>query len=147
VEDDPPSPVTAYGRAKAAAERRVLAAHALVVRTSLIYGGPGRAPSKHERAARDPASTFFEDEIRCPIQVDDLAAALLELCDRDLAGPLHVAGPDALSRAEFAEMIAGRPVGRAPGPPERPLDCSLDSSRAVLLLRTELRGAGTVLGA
>jgi dTDP-4-dehydrorhamnose reductase len=149
VEDDPPSPVTRYGRDKAEAEERVLAAHpdALVVRTSLIYGGPGAPASKHELAARDPGATFYEDEIRCPVQVGDLAAALLELAAAGLAGPLHVAGPDALSRAELAELVTGAPVDRAPAPPGRPLDCTLDSSRARSLLATELRGARAVLGA
>jgi dTDP-4-dehydrorhamnose reductase len=149
VEDDPPSPVTRYGRDKAEAEELVLAAHpdALVVRTSLIYGGPGETASKHELAVRDPGATFYEDEIRCPVQVGDLAAALLELAAGDLAGPLHVAGPDALSRAELAELVTGGPVDRGPAPPDRPLDCSLDSSRARSLLATELRGARAVLGA
>ena len=147
VEADAPSPVSAYGRAKADAEARVAAAHpgALLVRTSLLYGGPGLEPSRHELAARDVAATFFEDEIRSPVQVDDLASALLELAALDVAGPLHVAGADDLSRADFAELIAGRPVRRLSAPPGRPLDCSLDSSRARSLLRTELRGARSVL--
>ena len=33
-----------------------------------------RTPSKHELAARDPAFTFFTNEIRSPVQVTDLAA-------------------------------------------------------------------------
>lgn len=148
VEDDPVCPCTGYGRAKAEAEERVVAAHpeALIVRTSLIVAGPGHAPSKHELAAREPAMTFFVDEIRSPVQVGDLAAALLELAARDVSGPLHVAGADDLSRADLAELVTGRPVRRAPAPPGRPLDCSLDSSRARSLLRTELRGVRTVFG-
>ena len=147
LETDSLCPVTEYGRAKAEAERRVLAAHpdALVVRTSLIVGGPGFAPSKHELAARDPALTFYEDEIRCPVQVADLASALLELAELDVSGVLHVAGADAVSRAELAELVVGRPVPRAPAPSGRPLDCSLDSSHARALLRTDLRGVHTVL--
>jgi len=146
VETDIPSPCTDYGRAKAEAEERVAAAHpqALIVRTSLIVGGPAHAPSKHEQAALDPAMTFFEDEIRSPIQVGDLAAALLELTQLEVSGPLHVAGADDVSRAGLAELVAGRPVRRAPAPPGRPLDCSLDSSRARALLLTELRGVRTV---
>ena len=146
VEDDPLSPVTAYGRAKADAERLVAAAlpKAVIVRTSLLYGGP--EPSRHELAARDPAFTYYEDEIRCPVHVADLAAALLELAALDVAGPLHVAGPDGVSRAAFAELIARRAVRAAPAPPDRPLDCSLDSSRAQALLRTRLRGVREVLG-
>jgi dTDP-4-dehydrorhamnose reductase len=149
VEGDGPCPVTAYGRAKAESERRVLSAHpeALVVRTSLLLGGAGHEPSRHELAALDPDAVFYEDEIRCPIQVGDLAAALLELAERDLAGVLHVAGADALSRADLAELVAGRPVRRAPAPSGRPLDCRLDCCRARSLLRTELRGIRSVLHA
>ncbi len=146
VEEDTCSPCTAYGRAKADAEVRVndAAPDALIVRTSLIVGGPGHEPSKHEDVAHDPAATFYGDEIRSPVQVGDLAAALLELASLGVSGPLHVAGADDVSRAELAELVAGRPVRRDPAPPGRPLDCSLDSSRARSLLRTELRGVRTV---
>ena len=145
VEADPPSPVTDYGRAKAEAEARVAASHpgALLVRTSLLYGGA--VPSKHELAARDPRFTFFTNEVRNPVHVTDLARALLELAELDAAGPLHVAGADALSRAEFAELLSGAAVRSGPSPDTRPLDCSLDSSRAQALLRTQLRGAREVL--
>jgi len=146
VEDDSPSPVTDYGRAKAEAERRVAAAHpgAVLVRTSLLYGGA--APSKHELAAHDPEFTFFTNEIRSPVHVIDLAEALLELAQLDVRGPLHLAGPDNVSRAEFAELIRRAPVRSAPAPQSRPLDCSLDSSRARALLRTRLRGVREALG-
>jgi dTDP-4-dehydrorhamnose reductase len=147
VEEDAPSPVTEYGQAKAESETRVRAAHpeALLVRTSLIVGGPEHEPSRHELAALDPNMTFYEDEIRCPIQVGDLASALLELAELDVGGVLHVAGGDALSRAELAELVAGRPVKRASAPPGRPLDCRFDCSRARTLLRAELRGIRSVL--
>ena len=102
------------------------------------------SPSKHELAARDPALTFFTNEIRCPVQVGDLAEALLELAALDVSGPLHVAGADGCSRAEFAELVSGRPVRRA-APPTRPLDCRLDSSRAQARIRTRLRGVHEVL--
>ncbi len=146
-EDATPRPCTAYGRSKAEAERRVLAAHpqALVVRTSLLVGGPGAPPSRQELAARDPDAVFFEDELRSPLQVGDLASALLELAELDVGGVLHVAGADGVSRAELAELVAGRPVRRVPAPAGRPLDCRLDSSRARALLRTQLRGVRTVL--
>jgi dTDP-4-dehydrorhamnose reductase len=145
VEDDPVSPLTDYGRSKAEAERRVALAYpeALLVRTSLLYGGS--QPSKHELTARDPGFTFFTTEIRNPVQVGDLAAALLELASLDVSGPLHVAGADAVSRARFAELLTGRPVAGAPAPDTRPLNCSLDSSRARGLLDTPLRGVREVL--
>jgi dTDP-4-dehydrorhamnose reductase len=150
VEEDEPDPVTAYGASKAEAEQAVRDAcpAALIVRTSLIYGGPGHEPSKHELAARDPTNTWFTDELRCPAQVGDLAAAVLELAAGDAAGVLHVAGADALSRCELARLFAGGDVRCAPAAElgvTRPLDCTLDSSRARGLLRTRMRGAREVL--
>jgi hypothetical protein len=58
---------------------------------------------------------------------------------------LHVAGADSVSRADLAELVCGRPVRRSPAPPGRPLDCTLDCSRARALLRTELRGVLAVV--
>ena len=148
VEEDEPTPLTEYGRAKADAERAVLAEHpgALVVRTSLIYGEA--RPGPQELLAADPDATFFTDEVRCPIQVGDLADALIELAATDLSGVLHVAGADRLSRHEFAELLVGRAVGAASTADAgvvRPRDCSLAIDRARGLLRTRLRGAREVL--
>jgi dTDP-4-dehydrorhamnose reductase len=147
-EDDPVSPITEYGRTKSDAEAAVsgLAPAAVIVRTSLIYGGPGRPASPHEMAAVDPGAAFYTDELRSPVQVDDLAAALVELCDLDLAGPLHIAGAEGVSRQQFAEAIAGRAVRGAPAPAGRPLDCRLDCSLARTVLRTRVRGVSDVLG-
>ena len=148
VESDAPSPCSPYGEAKAESERVVREAcpTALIVRTSLIVGGPEHEPSPHELLARDPDATFYEDELRSPVQVGELASALLELAALDLGGVLHVAGADDVSRADLAELVTGRPVRRAPAPPGRPLDCRLDSSRARGLLRTPLRGVRDVYG-
>ena len=116
-EADPPTPVYAYGAAKADAERVVaeLDPGAVLVRTSLLYAAdphdPGAPVEAVRRALQDPASSvFFTDEVRCPALVDDVAAGVVALCrDRALAGvsgPLHLAGTDALSRFEFAQSIA-----------------------------------------
>jgi dTDP-4-dehydrorhamnose reductase len=153
TEADEPEPVTAYGESKLAAER-ACPPGALIVRTSLFYGG--ERPSTHEAAAIEAADgarqmTFFTDEVRCPIAVGDLAAAILELAIADVAGPLHVAGVDALTRLEFARLVAAR-HGRdpealrgGPGGPDRPKHIVLDSSRAQAMLRVRLRGARAVL--
>jgi dTDP-4-dehydrorhamnose reductase len=145
VEEDELSPVSDYGRAKAEGELRVATAHpeALLVRTSLLVGG--ERPSKHELAAAE-SRTWFTNEIRSPVQVTDLACALLELAELEVSGPLHVAGADAVSRAELAELVVRRAVVTAEAPPTRPLDCRLDSSRAQALLRTRLRGVREVFG-
>ena len=153
TEDDEPDPVTPYGASKLEAER-ICPPGALLVRTSLLYGG--ERPSNHERMAIEAADgeremTFFTDELRCPIAVGDLATAILELAPLDVAGPLHVAGADALTRLEFAQLVAanhGRDPGAlrgGPGGPGRPKRVALDSSRAQALLRGRLRGAREVL--
>lgn len=145
VETDPVSPVTEYGRSKAVAEDAVRGEHpgVLIVRTSLIYGGA--TPSKHESAAREPDGVFFTNELRSPVQVGDLAAALLELVAMDAAGVLHVAGADGVSRCDFARLIAGPGVRCTQAPATRPLDCRLDSGRARSILATRLRGVREVL--
>jgi dTDP-4-dehydrorhamnose reductase len=100
---------------------------------------------------------MFTDEIRCPIAVQDLAAAVLELAGSDYAGLLNVAGPEALNRAEMGRLIArshGLDPSRIPtstlaegnlGP--RPADVRLDSTRATTLLTTRLRPASELLAA
>ncbi|MGN6380044.1 MAG: SDR family oxidoreductase [Gaiellales bacterium] len=156
TERDPVTPCTGYGRAKAAAEQRVAACSpsAVIVRTSLVVGGDGS--SRHEQLALDVAAGrrslgFFVDEIRCPVQVGDLAAALLELAGGDAGGILHVAGPDAVSRLELARLVTGRPdlpsERSADLPDPRPLDCRLDCTRAAGVLRTRLRGVRELYGA
>jgi dTDP-4-dehydrorhamnose reductase len=104
-EDALPDPVYPYGAAKAAAETavRAIAPGAAVIRTSLIvgdgYGG-------HEQLTRDLIAgrvrgALFTDEIRTPVHVDDLAAALLEIAASDLRGVLNVAGADPVSRYDL----------------------------------------------
>src|SRR3954447_2435084 len=146
-EDDRVDPITDYGRTKADGEAAVQSEHpqAVVVRTSLIYGG--LEPSRQERLAHDPAMTFYEDEIRCPVAAPDLAAALLELARRpEIAGPLHVAGAHPVSRLDFARLVAGDNVKAARRPPDRPGALRLAASRADNLRATRLRGVREVLG-
>ncbi|CCH17557.1 SDR family oxidoreductase [Micromonospora lupini] len=155
ADDDPPSPVNAYGAAKAAAETavRALDPGAALVRTSLILG----EGSKQIELCRDALAgraVLFTDEFRCPIDVGDLADAVLELACSSYAGLLNVAGPDAVSRAELGLLVAGRfgldPAGlktttAAAAGVVRPSDVRLDSARAAGLLRTRLRGVREIL--
>mgnify|MGYP001815507064 CR=1 FL=1 len=113
-EIDEPTPVHDYGRFKAEAEAMVATTSpaAVIVRTSLIYGR--QELSIHELAVRDVVSgrsqmMFFTDEFRSPVVVDDLASALVDLAGRnDLAGRLHLGGPEPLSRADLAIRTARR---------------------------------------
>ncbi|MCX5441242.1 sugar nucleotide-binding protein [Streptomyces sp. NBC_00056] len=149
-----PDPVTPYGAAKAAAETGVLAVHpqAVVARTSLIIG---HGASEHERLVHQLAAgavdgALFTDDIRCPVHVSDLAAALLELASSEATGIHHLAGPDALSRHELGTLIARRDgldasrlrAGlRADSTVPGALDVRLQSQTTQRHLRTILRGA------
>jgi dTDP-4-dehydrorhamnose reductase len=115
TEADDPSPVFPYGAAKAAGEAAVSAAcpHAVLARTSLIVSG-GTAPlSRHEETALAMArgsapGALFVDEIRCPVPVGGLAAALLTLAASDLTGVVNVAGTEAMSRYDLGVRVARR---------------------------------------
>lgn len=148
-----PDPVTPYGAAKAAAETaiRLLAPDAAIARTSLIIGN---IQSEHVRLVHGLATgrrsgSLFTDDIRCPVHVADLAAALLELASSDAHGIHHLAGPDAVSRHELGVLIAqrdGLDATRLPkslrGATALPgaLDVRLDSRATQAKLRTSLRG-------
>jgi dTDP-4-dehydrorhamnose reductase len=145
VESDVPSPVDAYGRWKAEAEAAVLEAHpgALVIRTSLLYGTSRLATIQRDVDAvmtgRSPMR-FFVDELRCPVAAVDVASAISRLAHRrDVHGVLHVAGPEAMSRADLARRFAawqGHDPAQVPtasvvdAPTPRAAHVVLDSSRA-----------------
>jgi dTDP-4-dehydrorhamnose reductase len=153
-ETDQPDPVTPYGAAKATAETAVkgIAPAAVIARTSLIVGD---GDSQHERlvhalAAGTTAGALYTDDVRCPVHVADLTAALLELAASSHAGVCHVAGADAVSRYELGVLIARRdgldpaalPAGlRAATGLPGPVDVRLDSTRTQARLATRLRGA------
>ncbi|MEV0154527.1 sugar nucleotide-binding protein [Micromonospora sp. NPDC050686] len=155
ADDDVPTPVNAYGAAKAAAETavRVVDPGAALVRTSLIVG----KGSKQIQLCHDGLAgrvTLFTDEVRCPIHVADLAAAVLELVSTEYAGLLNIAGPDPVSRAELGLLVARRfgldtaalkTTTTVAAGLHRSTDVRLDSTRAAALLRTRLRGVSELL--
>lgn len=157
AEDAPPAPLTPYAHAKAQAEVIVRAsglADFVIVRTSLVTGLAPVDPRTRwvwDSVRQGRPITLFTDEYRCPVWVDDLAGALLELAslDSDFRGSvLHVAGPQRLSRHEFGVKLctfAGldpaaitADVVAASGL-LRPRDCTLDIRLAQHTLRTRLR--------
>lgn len=108
VETDRPAPVHEYGAAKARAETAVIATHPapLVVRTSLLYGAPDGVQERLVLGAAGAGTTFFTDEVRAPVHVDDLATAILGLADEGASGIVHLAGSDAVDRLTFARLLA-----------------------------------------
>jgi dTDP-4-dehydrorhamnose reductase len=156
-----PAPKGDYGRAKAASEAIVLdhCPTAAIARPSLIWS---LEPLDRQttwlvdgmRAGQ--RVTLFTDEVRCPVHLHDLAAALLELAARpELSGPFNLGGAQALNRWDFGLMLLAalglpRASGVLPGTAaeaglERARDLTLTSARARQLLRTRLRGVDEIV--
>jgi len=155
-----PTPITDYGKSKAQAETiiQTINDNFLIVRTSLIYGWHPHV-DRHTRwilkgLQNQAPPRLFTDEMRCPIWVECLASALIELAKIPTTGILNVAGAQALSRYDFGarlarfhgldpkEIIGGR---SAESGMHRPLDCTLNCAKARALLKTPLPGVDAVL--
>jgi dTDP-4-dehydrorhamnose reductase len=130
---------------KLEAERAVVAEcpGAVLVRSSLLYGTrrPANIQTDVELAVTGrKAMRFFTDEYRCPAHAADVSAAISTLAAwPEIRGPMNVAGPEAVSRAElakiFAEWMGYDPRGLSTGTMGlsgtiRPANVVLDSSLA-----------------
>jgi dTDP-4-dehydrorhamnose reductase len=132
-ESDPVNPIHAYGKSKALAEQVVAEEYAqpIIVRTSLLYGFDPIDP-RTQQILNGEMPRLFSDEYRCPILVDDLADALIEIAtmsfraEREISGHetaisprqrtprrndrffsiINLAGPQRLSRYEFGLKLA-----------------------------------------
>lgn len=147
-EDDPPAPLSIYGRTKVAGEEAVLAAFpgAAVARLSLVVGrGHGPRGTASEGVAWALASgrrvRLFTDEYRTPVDPGSVADGVERLLLRGGAGRFHLGGPERLSRHALGLRLAralGLPTaGIEPGlqsdhrgPERRAPDVSLDTTRA-----------------
>ncbi len=153
-ESDIPEPVTPYGHAKRTAETEVLKARGIVVRTSLVYSidplDPRTAELLQGLETNDFAYPYFVDEVRCPVFLDDLCAALIEISQTATVevNIIHIVGPESNNRYEFAKKLA-RIMGHEPekvpmgyiseSGSKRPRDISLNISLAKRMLETKLR--------
>ncbi|OBJ05099.1 dTDP-4-dehydrorhamnose reductase [Mycobacterium sp. 1482292.6] len=145
---DQTAPQSVYARSKVAGERAVLAAlpEAVVVRTAWVYtGGTGKdfVAVMRRLAAGDGPVDVVDDQTGSPTYVGDLAAALLQIVDDRVPGPiLHAANEGACSRFEQARAVFEecgadparvRPVStdRFPRPAPRPAYSALGSGQSV----------------
>jgi len=144
---DEPAPQGVYARSKLAGEHAVLAAlpRAVVLRTAWVYtGGTGKdfvAVMRRLAAGDDPVDVV-DDQTGSPTYVGDLAAALLQVADDRVSGPvLHAANEGVVSRFELARAVFEecgadparvRPVSSAhfPRPAPRPSYSALSSRQS-----------------
>jgi dTDP-4-dehydrorhamnose reductase len=106
-EDDPVSPVNAYGRSKAEGEQAAAAAPSLILRCGWLFGAGGR---NFVEAIRDQIHQgrhlrVVNDQIGTPIWTGHLAPAIVTLVDAGVTGVLHASASGQCSWHEFAEAI------------------------------------------
>jgi dTDP-4-dehydrorhamnose reductase len=112
TEESQPDPISAYGRSKFLGEIEVSKAHpkALIVRTTVVYGpDPGAKNFVYSLRRAILAKRIFrvpDDQISTPTYNHDLASAAVALLQSGVYGVVHVAGPERLSRLEFAHRVA-----------------------------------------
>ncbi len=129
-EEDPPRPVSHYGRTKLEGEREALAAcpRAVVVRVSGLFGSARSnfVSAAIERLREGQPVPVVTDQVNSPSYTADLARGIGWLIDRigrepdaagqggPLHGPLHLANAGGATRAQVAEVLAdwvGAPRG------------------------------------
>lgn len=156
-------PINVYGATKLEAEQALAALDArnLVLRTAVVYG-PER---QHKNAVYQLLAAGEQgrrikaavDQVCSPTYSPNLASAALELAERGVEGVVHVAGPEHMSRYEFALlgcMILKVPEGvlepvttdELHAAARRPLDNPLDVAKAESILRQPLVGCAEGLG-
>jgi dTDP-4-dehydrorhamnose reductase len=108
AEEDEAKPLSAYGRTKLDGERAILDAHAnaLVVRTTTVYGpdpqGKNFLYTLRRLLTEGKTMRVPCDQLATPTYVEDLAEAAIALVNKEQHGIFHVAGPEFLSRYDFA---------------------------------------------
>jgi len=113
---DIPNPLTEYGRQKLQSEKKILAAgeHNVVLRITIVNGNsPSGQRSPHEKILRfikeEKQVILFEDEIRQPCSVENVADVIVELLERpQLNGIFHWSGNERISRYDLGLRILDR---------------------------------------
>jgi dTDP-4-dehydrorhamnose reductase len=109
LENDPPNPLSAYGKSKLEGERRALAhcPNALVVRTSWLYGTHGKnfVKTMMRMATEQPELRVVADQRGCPTNTADLAQALAQMIRVDIRRIVHATGTGDCTWYELASAI------------------------------------------
>lgn len=143
-EDDPPAPISAYGRSKLAGEQAARrAARHLIVRAAWLYGPGGRnfIDAIRARAEAGQPLRVVDDQRGNPSNATDMAECVERLMLLNATGIYHIVNSGATTRCALAREIvelAGltvdvEPVSTAayPTPAARPANSALDLSKYV----------------
>jgi dTDP-4-dehydrorhamnose reductase len=157
-EDSPTHPLSVYGQTKVEGEELVRTGSDdfVIVRTTVMYGWSSRYTEsmaewvlRELRENREP--NMYHDQYRQFILINDLVAAIFELIEIEVPSneTIHVAGPELLSRYEFAKSLAqtfGLPEAGIRSTPFdstaqaafTPKRLGLDTTKAARILRTPI---------
>ena len=112
VEQDPPDPVTVYGKTMAAGESLMQLAipNVCTLRISLpmgisYSGHAGAIDWIQSRFKQNKPATLYYDEVRTPAYTDCLNRGLHRILASDTTGLFHCGGPRRLSLFEIAQVV------------------------------------------
>ncbi len=109
-EDAPTHPLSVYGGTKRTGEVEILKENpaALVLRTTTVYGPDPQAKNflytLRRLLSSGQSMRVPTDQLATPTYNEDLAAATLALLRGGYSGLFHAAGPEMLSRIDFARL-------------------------------------------
>jgi len=152
AEEDPPDPLSVYGRNKLDGERIVasLVDRHLIIRTMVVYsclaGSVNLFMQILDRAQKGEPITQPDDQWVNPTQAVNLAQALGELLETGQTGVFNLAGTTRLTRDEFARRIVARlgfdpagvrgvPTAELRQKAPRPLNSGLKTDKAQAVLK------------
>lgn len=160
-EGDDPAPVNEYARSKLRAEAHVLATERGVCVRTNFFGRSRRGHGLAEWLLRELEAerevVGFEDVVFSPLYCRDTADGLAEIALGEITGLLHLGGT-AVNKYDFGVLVAER-FGFDPSLVQRgsiadvdlraprPLDTSLDSTRARDVLDSTLRSVEEAVAA
>jgi dTDP-4-dehydrorhamnose reductase len=106
--DDPPHPLSAYGRSKLLGETQLqqnAPERYLILRTAWLYGrgGPSFPRTIVERGRQGATLKVVDDQIGSPTYTGDLAQSTFDLLDHGQSGLWHVTNSGQASWFEFAQ--------------------------------------------
>lgn len=157
TEDDLPNPVNYYAETKVKSEEIVLTSSSknVVARLALVMGLLSREKGNSflfdliEKLKNNEQVKFAENEIRTPVDVITLGAALVELADNNFSGVIHLAGNTRIDRFNMAKQIAidmkfspefiiSTNSNAIPDRAPRPNDASMNNNKAKKILKTPM---------
>ena len=154
-ESDEPAPINFYGLTKLKAEEVVKTqAEYFIARPSVIYGSTPAAGKVNfvlwliETLRKREHVNIITDQWVTPTLNTNLAEMTLEVIERRLTGTYHLCGATRVSRFEFAQLVAdvfgldkslidSALSSQFKWPAKRPMDSSLDTSKAQQTLQNK----------